>query len=261
MPRPVIVTAELAGPYIDNGNPVHLDALLTLAWARRHNHLSRRFHRSDPAALVEDAHLPLARVLAEDRKVWTCTSHIEHAPSTPAAVYQTRRRDPQDWDWYDKPVNVATGPTKDCLIRREARVTFALRWLAWGSAYEIRKALRLLWGHEDRPNGFVGAVRRSGAGEIVRWRVEEGSHTMERCYVDEDGRPARHLPAMWVLSCTRWRQGSCRAPYHLDDHRETVPHLGGRVTLRPEVLQCITREQDACLHELRKGGVKLELSA
>ena len=259
MPRPIVVTAELRGPYIDNGQPIHLDSLLALVWARRHPRFAHRVHRADPSASIEAPHLPLVRAYFDGAAVWAASGHIEVEPSTPAAIWQTRRRDVMDWSWYARPGDVATGPTKDCLIRREARASHALRWLAWGSVSEVRKSLRALWGRETDPHGFVGAVRRAGAGEVARWSVEAGSHPLESCYV-LDGRAARHLPASWVASAERWRSGAWAQPYRLDEHRESVPAIGTRVELHPGACAELHEMQARHLEELRIGGAAVELA-
>lgn len=233
--RPVVVRAELASPLVDAG-PIHLDGLLALAWALRHD--TPPIDRRTTPSEVEQPHLPLMRVRARGAMCWVCSAAIEESPTAPAAIWQTKRRDPEDWGWLSRPVNVASGPGKDHLIRRGARTVAAVHWLAVGDRREIVRSLRLLWGREQSPHGALGPVRRSGAGQIASWSVEHAEHTAEDCLMSGD-LVRRHLPAGWVVEAERWTRGSWRSPYWLPAHQERVAMVGTRVVLHPEVLRAV----------------------
>jgi len=235
--KPLIITADLAGPLIDNSDPIHLDSLLALAWAIRHD--MPPVHRRTKAAEIEAPHLPLVKLSALGAACWAATAGAMVSPISPAAVWQTSRRDPEDWDRLARPVSVASGPRKDRLIRRAAVVASAIRWYAWGDRREVVRSLRLVLGRESAPTGFLGSVRRSGSGEVTAWRVEIGQHDLERCYLAGD-QPARHLPHEWVESCSRWRLGATMPPYWLPDHQRRTPHLGASVMLHPEPMQAMS---------------------
>lgn len=232
------VTAHIRGPYVDRGDPIHLDGILARAYVRRHGQCN--WYQSPGRTLPAPAdvlHLPLAQVSFGGHWLWTASAAIEIAPAVPAAIHQTRRRDPEDWHRLERPINVASGPSKDVLIRREARSVAALRWWAIGHRRQVIRDLRLLWGPQERPHGAVGSARRSGAGEVARWSVEavEGEHDT---WAVGGGLARRHLPIAWTKAATS-RTGAYRGPYWHPARQVQVCEVGQPVTLRPEALQAV----------------------
>lgn len=238
---PLLVTVELRGPYIDRGDPLHLDGILGMAHARRHGR-ARHYRpptRVEPAPTAEQ-HLPLTKFAYDGHWIWLASAAEEIGPAAPAVVHQTRRRDPEDWGWLDRPVKVAAGPTKDCLVRREARVVRGLKWRAHGHRREVVRSLRLLWGREDSPHGLLGSARRSGAGQIARWRVEVADFPIEEIIASPEGRARRHLPHSWTDAGTA-RRGAYRAPYWHPERQVRVCEVGQPVTVSPHVLHGLAR--------------------
>lgn len=225
MASPIVITAALAAPLVDSGDPIHLDGILALAWARRHRQHSGADRRM-LAAEVADPHLPLVRV----GECWAATAGFLSDDQAPAAVWQTRRRDPDDWDALDRPANTTAGPGKDILMRRSARTASRMTWLAWGQRREVVASLRLLWGSPAAPYGFLGSARRSGSGELAAWSVTRGDHGVRDCFV-RDGQAMRHLPHAWLSSCSRYRVGAFRPPYWMPAHRDRVSSVGASVEL------------------------------
>lgn len=234
---PLLVTVDLASAWVDRGDPIHLDGLLMEAVCRRMGRGS--VSRLDDLATARTPELPVLCPEALGTPCALASAAEVVVPAAPAMVYQVKRRDLEDWDRLDGPVNVAAGPMRDRLERTSATVAAGLRWHAWGNRGEVVDALRMLWGPSSRPFGFVGSKRRSGAGEIIGWRVEVGTHPPERCLL-RDGHAARHLPAGWVVSAARWRAGACRPPYWHPQRVERVPWLGVQVDLQPEVHAVLT---------------------
>lgn len=233
--RPLVVTAWVPGGVV--GDPLHLDGLLSLAYIRRHrsSHPDRRHKASE----LHDVALPLARLSALGHRVWVTSAAEAVGVEVPALVCQTGRRDAEDWMHLARTVTVSAGPSKDVLIRRQARVSTALRWYAWGARHEVRRALKLLWGPEETPHGHIGTARRSGSGQIVRWAIEHGDHTPERCFLREDGVTARHLPLGWCTSAdVPWR-GAVEGPYWLPDRQEPIARLHTHAEVHPGVLQLL----------------------
>lgn len=235
MAAPLLVRAWLGSPVV--GEPAHLDGILTVAWALRHPRHSARPSRATAPEAIQSAHLPLWRVEVEGASIWLASAAL--GEGAPTATWQTRRRDPEDWDRLAASVTVGSGPHKDCLVRYEARAVEVLSWRAIGSRREVERSLRLLWGSEGTPSGFVGSARRAGAGAIRRWSVEVAAHGLLDCLLDE-GRAIRHLPAGWVDSADRWYEGATAPPYWLPGAQERVPRLGSRVTLRPEIAEALS---------------------
>lgn len=234
---PLLVTVDLASALVDRGDPIHLDGLLMEAVCRRMGRGS--VSRMDDITGRQDPQIPVLCPTALGVSCALTSAAEVVAPAAPAMVYQVKRRDLEDWDRLDGPVNVAAGPMRDRLERTSSTAAAGLRWYAWGNRGEVVDMLRMLWGPPSRPFGFVGSKRRAGAGEIIGWRVEEGSHPPERCIL-RDGLAARHLPAAWVVSAARWRQGAWTSPYWHPQRQERVPWVGVQVDLRPEVHAVLT---------------------
>ena len=233
---PLIVDVELAAPWLDAGDPIHLDGVVAQAITRRHGLDCQPDRRAslDNARDLDRLPMPLSW-LQWGGAICALSSAAEPiGPSAPATVHQVKRRDMDDWDRLSGPVNVAAGPNRDRLERNAGHVAAGLRWYTWGHRADTSDALRLLWGSHDRPHGFVGSKRRSGAGEILRWSVSVGEHLAERCLI-HDGRAVRHLPAAWVVSASRWRRGAFTSPYWHPERQTRVPWIGVKVDLHPEI--------------------------
>ncbi len=239
---PLVVSVDLASAWVDRGDPIHLDGLLMEAASRRAG--TGTVSRRDPLSKLRDLPLPLVWITPLGVGGWLCSAAEPTAPVAPDMVYQTARRDAEDWDRLKRPVNVSSGPDRDRLLRTAARVAAGLRWYTWGNRGLVVDLLRMLWGPPSRPFGFVGSKRRAGAGEITGWRVERGTHSPERCIL-RDGCAARHLPAAWVTSAARWRNGAVLPPYWHPERIERVPWLGVPVDLHPETHAALTRVSDA----------------
>jgi len=229
---PVVVRCRLRGAMVDNGNPVHLDGLLALAWAIRHPQYARVSRLDDPAT-IQTPHLPLERLEHAGSHIWLASAALLDGHEAPSLVWQTRRRDADDYDRLAGPVDTQAGPRKDVLLRRQARLVTGFMWFAWGSVREIRRSLRLLWGREDSPHGAVGSARRSGAGHLVRWSCERGGHARVECIIDSDseGVLRRHVPAVWLDGAERIRAGAVRPPYWHPRTQEATGAVGARASL------------------------------
>ena len=236
--RPLIVEVDLASPWVDRGDPIHFDALIIEAVCRRNG--SPEVTRLTPVERIGRVQTPIAEIEAMGLRCPLATAAEAIVPVAPALVHLTKRRDAEDWMHLAAAVNVAAGPDRDRLVRTEARVAAGLRWYTWGHRASVLDLLRLLWGPSDRPTGFVGSMRRAGAGQITGWRVEVGSHDPERCLL-RDGLAARHLPSAWVTRADRWRRGAWAAPYWHPGRQEQVPWVGVVVDLHPEVHAALTR--------------------
>lgn len=236
--RPLVVTVELGSPWLDAGDPIHLDGIVMQAQARRQG-IDQRIDRSASLDGMRLLPIPLATLTVLGASCAACSAAEAVGPTAPSVVHQVKRRDLGDWDRLKRPVNVAAGPSKDRLVHNPGQVAAGLRWYTWGHRASVMDLLRLLWGHHDRPHGFVGSKRRSGSGEIRRWSVEVGDHPPERCLLD-DGRAARHIPQQWVTSAERWRHGAYLPPYWHPERQVPVPWLGVRVELHSEVHAALT---------------------
>lgn len=235
---PIVVTADLGSPFVDGGNPLHLDGLLILAACQREG--LPPLTRFDELSEIRAPEPPLHLLGVNGAAAWLCSAAEPIGPAAPERVHIVKRRDAEDWDRLADPVTVVAGPQRDRLVHAQAVVAAGLRWHAWGQAGPTADLLCELWGPSDAPFGFVGSMMRAGAGQITEWRVDIGTHAPERCLLC-DGCAARHLPAAWVLSASRWRRGASRPPYWHPERQEAVPWLGVPVELRPEVHAALTR--------------------
>lgn len=221
--RPLVVRVDLDSPFIDNGEPIHLDGLLAQAISRRMG--LRVPTRVEP---VRDfVELPLVR----SGGLWAASAGQPVGVAIGTVVHQTKRRDQVDYDWLAAPVSVASGVGKDRLLRRPAILTQAIEFRAIGHRGLVNDCLRLLWGPGSRPTGFIGSARRTGSGQIRSWSAEYQEFDPHDVLV-RGGVAQRHLPEGLVESADRFRLGSCGPPYwHPSKHVPCVP-VGVRVTLK-----------------------------
>lgn len=226
--RPMVIRVELDSPYIDNGEPIHLDGLLAQAISRRMG--LRVPTRVEPVRDFVD--LPLVM----SNGVWAASAGQPVGVAIGTVVHQTKRRDQVDYDWLAAPVSVAAGVHKDRLLRRPAILTEAVEFRAVGNRGLVNDCLRLLWGPSSRPTGFIGSARRTGSGQIRSWSIEYRDFDPHDVWV-RDGIAQRHLPEGFAESADRFRLGSCEPPYwHPSRHVPCVP-VGVRVQLRGQVWQ------------------------
>lgn len=229
---PVRVSTRLRGPLLSNGDPIHLDGLLAMAWAVRHPRFASA-SRTTPVSELQEPHLPLALVEHAGCRVWMASAEMREAPQCPTLVWQSGRRDPEDWDRLQSPVNVQAGPSKDVLLRRQGALVQSVSWLCWGDVREVRRSLRLLWGREDRPHGAVGSARRSGSGEIEMWScVRETFEPLD--VLCAEGVLRRHVPADWLASAERLVRGAFRPPYWHPENQKAVGSSGSAGVLSAE---------------------------
>lgn len=232
MAKGVEIEVRLRGPYVDQGDPIHMDGLLSAAWALRH---PRYAHPSRTMSLSEFGrpHIPVSQVYADGASVYLASAGMPLGHTGPAVVHQTRRRDAGDWDRLDRPVNVSAGPSKDVMIRRTAVISTGMRWLCWGKMRDIRRSLWLLWGKEATPHGAIGSVRRAGAGEIASWAIRAVDIEPADVLISSDGILRRHVPAEWLERAELPRMGAVMAPYwHPERQRQTaVVGSAARLTL------------------------------
>jgi len=241
--RPLRVVAELAGPLADSGDPPHLDGLLALAWVRRHAKmldLPRPSRFDGGASLAQEPHLPLARVEWDGRYVWLASAALYDEPKTPAAIWSVKRRDVEDFERLARKVNVVSGPAKNARVRADGLVTPRAVWYAWGDRREVVRALRLIWGRESAPHGQVGSRRRTGSGQILRWRVEEVPELAPESPLVRSGVAARNLPLPWAAGAAGAKYGGVRPPYWHPATMEQVVPPGIPVELLPEVVAACT---------------------
>ena len=231
----IVIVADLRGPVAWGADPIHLDGLLGSADAIRHPGRSHPA-RSRPVADMPEQHLPLAKPHAAGAWCWLASAGEIGGPFENVPIFATKRRDLDDWDRMAAPVNVTAGPGKDYMIRNPGRVGASIRFIAWGKRHQIRKDLKLLWGPEATGGGYVGPLRRMGAGQVAAWRIEtvEALSPLD-VLLDHEGRARRHLPASWCAGEPVTRLGAHAPPYWHPDRRVRVVPVGERVTLRPEV--------------------------
>lgn len=226
------VVARLRSPYI--GRLPHLDGILALSWVRRHGEEAGGASRKVPIPEIRRPRLHLAKLTDGKRWVWAATAGVPLGRAQSAVVHQTRRRDAEDWGHLTRPVKTTAGPSKDCLVHRDATITAdGVEWWCVGPRHEVRKALKLLWGPEAHPHGFVGSVRRAGAGEIASWSIEgaDCSDSEALSMAVRDGIVMRHLPASWADGVSEWDRGAWRSPYWHPDAQESIPRVGSEARL------------------------------
>jgi len=234
--RPLVVEATLRTA-VALPDPLHLDSLLEQVVAMR---VGSEVTRATPEAELRYFDLPIATIEALGHAVRVCSAAMPVEPHAPDIMVQVKRRDVEDWDRLDKPVNVAAGPNKDAMVRTQVLLARTLRWRAIGHRPGVVDLLRKLWGPQDDPWGATGSIRRAGLGSLERWRVYEADHRAEQCVVD--GRRAlRHLPAAWVREAKWWRRGAWRGPYWHPARQVRVPRVGTDVDLYPDAWAALRR--------------------
>jgi hypothetical protein len=242
----VVIVADLRGPVAWGADPIHFDGLLGAVDAIRHPGRSHP-SRVRPVADMAEQHLPIAKPHAAGAWCWLASAGEIGGPFDNVPIFATKRRDVDDWDRLAAPVSVSAGPGKDYMIRNPGRVGASIRFICWGSRHQIRKDLKLLWGPEDKGGGFVGPLRRMGAGEVASWRIESVPGLSPRdVLIDGEGRTRRHLPASWVQGSPVLRRGAHAPPYWHPERQAGIVPVGERVELRSEV--------GAALLELARAG-------
>lgn len=237
--RGLRVTIDLRSPIVDHGQPLHLDGLLSLAWVQRHARPGGPgggAERGDDASELVTPHLQLGRLGYRGRYVWLASAGLYSAPMTPAPIWQTKRRDTEDWDRLATPQKVTAGPGKDYMLRRPGLVTPTLTFLAWGKRQQLRRDLKLLLGPPDCPHGCIGAARRAGAGEVASWRVEHDDDLTPRdVLVSPDGLARRHLPASWLTYIEAPHFGATIPPYYHPARHTDSAKVGTGVVLHEDL--------------------------
>lgn len=223
---------------VDAPHPVHLDALLANAWAKRHGPRDGREFARDRDIHCRSTEIPraniagLRRVEARGSGLWLCSAWMLEGELHRAPMWYTRRRDAVDQDMAVAPYTPGSGPSRDVLARRERILTRRVSWLGAGSAREAIRGCRLV--------SAIGSMRRHGAGSVSGWSVERVDLDPLRVLVDENGRATRHIPASW---CT-YVDGpvsllTVRAPYFTRRLAEPAVSPGARIELHADVLRAV----------------------
>lgn len=233
------VTADIVAG-VDARHPVHLDALIANAWAKRHGVRDYPSHADtrDVHCRSLDVQRPNLRGLryveALGSGLWLCSAWMMESEPHRVPHWYTRRRDAVDQDLAASPYTPGSGPSRDVLARKELVLIRRASWLGVGSASEARKALRLV--------SHVGATRRQGCGAVRSWEVERVDLDPMRAIVDADGVALRHIPAIW---CTHIEGPvsalTVRAPYFGRRLTEPAVSLGARVVLHDDVVAAVRR--------------------
>ena len=130
-----------------------------------------------------------------------------------------------------------------------------VRWRMYGARSTVRRAIKLMWGPENRVGGEL--TIDGHAYPVRAWRLEHADYDLEDCVVWR-GRAIRHLPESWVASASAWGRGAHEGPYWHPGRQHRLPRLGEEVELTQEVLAELRRLD---LHHTQEaeGGARGEL--
>lgn len=222
------VVARLGSPVVLR-EALHLDAILA---AVHPSCVGGLLHRGSDASEIVVPPLPLATLRACGVVV-----HMASADQWPPEVrrrsgYLSRRRDGDDLDHLTRPVQTASGPDRDVLLRFPSITAPTVSWLAVGDRRGVQELLRRV--------GAVGALRRHGYGAVLEWTVREEEGDPASVLV-ASGVAQRHLPAEWCEEPESVVLGAWRLPYW---HASVVGPRVSRGTptgLRAEVREGVGR--------------------
>ena len=208
--KPLAVTARLLEGFATRG-PIHLDALLSAAYAMREGMLL------PPASEAECRAIPLPLERSACGRFWLAS--VGEFVSQDSELRHKNRRAP--WVEYARlgeakirRVQIATGENKSYRVPYEFTIPAngEIRWWCIGDQEQVRGLLHLIH--------YLGKFRGCGKGRIAQWSVDECEPWGEGFPVMRDGTPVRNLPVQQGAVGALLR---CDPPYWLKEGR--VPCL------------------------------------
>lgn len=222
------VTARLGAP-VALREALHLDGILAAAHP---DTVGGHLHRASDAVEVRRPRLP---VLSKRIRGEEC--HLASAEEWPEGAsrrsgHLTSRRDGEDLDHLTRPIQTASGPERDVMLRFPVVEAPTVSWWCVGDRQGVGKLLRRV--------EAVGALRRHGYGTVLSWDVERVNGTMEPVEVVLHGGVARrHLPASWCDGAESIDVGATRVPYWHSSSVGPRVRRGTPTGLAPDVLEAL----------------------
>lgn len=231
---PVVeVIARLGAPVVVT-DALHLDGILS---GVHPDTVGGHLHRgADPSEIIRPR-LPVVSRSLYGEEVYLCSAEEWPAEARRRSGYLTRKRDGDDLDYLTQPIQTASGPGRDVLLRYPVVEAPWVRWVAVGSRRGILTLIRRA--------EAVGAIRRhghgavlAGAGDVLGWEVRRLDMPALEVLV-AGGLARRHLPAAWCDTPAAVDVGALRHPYwHRASYGPRV-RRGTPTRLLPEVAAMI----------------------
>jgi len=203
------ITAKLAEPIIDYGDPIAIDGILAYAAWRIIRHVPPsmgRYHLPPEAApWVADFRLPLRKTMVEpdlpswcNRRLLTPTGELWWWSASMAIIEPVRqskheiRKRPDTGRMArltkSPSINIGAGAVKAYDLAFPTVLVDQITWYVVGQLDAIRFMLADVT--------HIGKKRHHGLGRVLSWSVDP--HHEDRTLIDADGNAARHLPACLV---------------------------------------------------------------
>lgn len=208
--------------------PLHLDALMV---ACSDGVSGQHITRSCPAEDIIRPRIPACSLTYGGHAVVLCSAEVLPPEARRRSEHLTRRRDGEDIDYLDRPVDTRSGPGRDVMLRFPVVETPYVEWWCVGR----RKAVRRLIARRIQS---IGATRRHGYGVVRRWEIETTDEPVSSVLV-AGGVARRNLPAEWCDSEEIVESVPVAAPYW--HPANVVPGLraGRRTGLTDGVLRAL----------------------
>lgn len=211
--RPLRVTAHMRAPFMRSDPPVHLDAMLMAAVAKR-DAMPPVCSPSDLASAPR-IDLPIARSACD--RYWLASRMLGARVEKQRAFVQ-RRFPVAQWKAYGtkRIINRSAGATKDFREIHELHHIDQPTWYAVGDVARVRALLEWVTG--------IGRRRAVGHGAVDAWAVKECEPWGDGFPVlDVDGRPLRNLPVDvdGIADC-EIRLGRVEPPYWMHAGEQEV---------------------------------------
>jgi len=199
---PVVeVVARLGTPVVVT-DALHLDGILAAAHP---DCVGGHLTRTCDASEIIRPRLPIVARSAYGEEVYLCSAEEWPADARRRSGHLTKRRDGEDLDHLTLPVQTASGPGRDVMLRHPVVEAPWMRWIAVGSVQGIRKLLRRA--------EAVGSLRRHGYGMVLAWEVRKQDGVAPIEVLIAAGAARRHLPAAWCDAPKIVDVGAIRPPY------------------------------------------------
>lgn len=199
---PVVeVIAHLGAPVVVT-DALHLDGILS---AVHPDCVGGGLTRTCAEDEIARPPIPLVARSAYGEEVYLCSAEEWPEGARRRSGHLTRRRDGDDLDRLTKPVQTASGPARDVLLRFPVVEAPWVRWIAVGGPEGIERLIRRA--------RSVGSQRRQGYGEVLRWEVREMAEAKPMEAIVSSGAARRHLPAAWCEAPEIVDVGAVRPPY------------------------------------------------
>lgn len=206
------ITARLGGPVVVR-DALHLDGILA---AVHPDCVGGALHRASDASEVIRPPLPIVVRRFEDDPVHLASAEEWPEDARRRSGHLTRRRDPDDLDHLTRPIQTASGPDRDVMLRFPVVEAATVSWVAVGDRSGVVSLLKRV--------PAIGSIRRHGYGVVLGWDVEVVRGADPASVLVSRGVARRHLPASWCEAPQAVTVGAWRAPYW---HPSSI---GARVT-------------------------------